>query len=163
MAAHGSTKNTATASSNETGSLKQSAVVIGETIRPVLLITKSVSRSAAGPFVRLIYQDVDKTVFYRIVVTNGGNVALTGITLTDSLTDLVATAHAVRPAWLSAAAQAMRRCHGGPNPAVNTATADSAETDPPVMASARVGTHGDVFGVQTGRLAITKVIDGGAG
>ena len=166
VAVNGQTTNTATAASTQTGPVRTSAVVVGRTIRPVLLITKAVSRSPAGPFIGLLYQTVGRLVYYRIVVTNGGNVPLTAVTLGDSLTDLAAHGcHA--PTTLAVGASftctyaALVTSH--PNPTINTATATSAQT-PSVKASATVvGLGGEVEDLTTGQLRITKVIDTAAG
>ena len=81
---------------------------------------------------------VGTAVTWRITVTNGGDVGLTGLALTDSRTDLVA-AGCVVPASL-AAGESYTCTYAGtaaPGTVENTATATAAGT-PPATASARV-------------------------
>ena len=166
VAPDGQRTNTATAASIETGSVKTSAVVVGRTITPVLLITKTVSRSPFGPFVEEVSQIVGKLVYYRIVVTNAGNVPLTSVTLTDSLTDIAARGCAVFKGSLAVGAsftcQYATIVAAHPAPAINTAIATSAETPPSDASATVVPLDGHVFGL-TSALAITKVIATGAG
>ena len=162
VAAQGQKTNTATASSTQTGSVKTSAVVVGRTITRILLITKGVSLDPAGPFIGLVYQTGGKLAYYQITVSNAGNVPLTGITLADSLTDLVArgcvikTTLAVGASFTCTYSAIVAK---GPSLTINTATATSVGT-PAVQASATViGLGGGVEGDTTvGRLRITKVI-----
>ena len=78
-APHGQTTNTATAFSAETSPpVRSSAVVVARTRQPVLTITKSVGHAHDGPYFGLIYETIGKLVYYRITVTNDGNVPLTG-------------------------------------------------------------------------------------
>jgi uncharacterized repeat protein (TIGR01451 family) len=53
--------------------------------RPAISITKGVSLDGNPPFDPSVTANVGSTVHYRVVVTNTGNVTLTGVTLTDSL------------------------------------------------------------------------------
>ncbi len=53
-----------------------------------LSITKGVALSASGPFTAGLSTTVGTTVYYEIVVTNTGNVALTDVTLVDDHTTL---------------------------------------------------------------------------
>ena len=55
-----------------------------------LRVRKAVGLSADGPFVNILTVAPGTTVHYRITVTNTGNVALTGVTLSDNTFDLVA-------------------------------------------------------------------------
>ena len=56
---------------------------------PGFTVDKGVSLSANGPFVGELTTTTGTTVHYRITITNTGNVALTGVTLSDNTFDLV--------------------------------------------------------------------------
>src|SRR5207247_596910 len=117
---------------------------------PALAITKGVSLSAGGPFTASVTTTAGTTVFYRIVVTNTGNVALTGVTLTDSLSAL---AGCTIPTTLAVGASFACDYTGTAvmGTTTNTATADSNET-PAVSASATV----NAAAPNAPALAITK-------
>jgi len=106
--------------------------------RPDLAITKGVSLTNGSGYVASVTTTVGTTVFYRIHVSNTGNVPLTGVTLTDSLFDLVAKGCTI-PTTL--AVDASFNCDYSSTAVVgtttNTATADSNQTDS-VSASATV-------------------------
>src|SRR5207247_39635 len=111
-------------------------------------ITKGVSLSAGGPFTASVTTTAGTTVFYRIVVTNTGNVALTGVTLTDSLSAL---AGCTIPTTLAVGASFTCNYTGTAvvGTTTNTATADSNET-PAASARATVNV------ASAPALAITK-------
>jgi hypothetical protein len=161
FAVKGTTVNTATGSSFETGPRRASATVVGFS-NPQLTITKGVAATAAGPFVGDIFAMFGTLAHYSITVTNSGNVPLTGVTLADTKTDLsgctipaslaVGASFTCTPTLFLPAASVT---------IVNTATADSAETDP-VSASATVHVlWQDNFDLIAGRLRITKQVSGG--
>ncbi len=124
----GTQTNTATADSNETGPDSDGASYFGSS--PVLTVVKDVGPSATGPWSDSITVAVGANVYYRITVTNNGNVALTGITVSDPT---VSTAGC---SWTSPLGVGLNTsCVVGPVTAVagtqtNTATADSNETGP---------------------------------
>ena len=76
--------NTATADSEETGPDEDTATVTVEAA-PGFTVDKGVSTSEAGPFIDEITVQTGTTVFYRITITNTGNVELTGVTLSDNI------------------------------------------------------------------------------
>jgi hypothetical protein len=78
----GTTENTATGDSEETGPDSDTATVTVEAA-PGFTVDKGVWTSASGPFVDKITVQIGTTVFYRITITNTGNVDLTGVTLND--------------------------------------------------------------------------------
>ena len=115
-------------------------------------ISKGVSTSANGPFVSNLTVYEGTTVYYRIVVSNPGDSDLTGITLTDSLVADLTAAGCTIPDTLAAGASfpcdySLVAVRGT---TTNTATADSAETDPPVTDSTTV------VGLRPPVLTITK-------
>ncbi len=126
----GHVDNTATADSTETAPVDDSARVLA-TQSPGLSVTKGVGLAADGDFSSSLTTSVGTTVYYEIVLSNTGNVTLTGVTLADSLYALADLGCAV-PSTLavggsytctySVAAKA--------GSTENTATADSAQTDP---------------------------------
>ena len=140
MAVRGTTTNTATADSAETDPpVHDSTTVIG--LRPPhITITKGVRADPAADFVTDLVVPVGTTVTYRITVTNASDVAVDGITLVDDHTDLSALAGCGIPASLAPGASFSCTYSAVvvAGTVENTATADSAETDPPVSASARV-------------------------
>ena len=89
VAAVGTTTNTATADSNETTAVNDSATVT-VAAAPGLAIEKGVSLTNGSGYGPSLTTSVGTTVYYRIHVSNTGNVALSGVTLVDSLFDLVA-------------------------------------------------------------------------
>jgi hypothetical protein len=78
----GTTENTATGDSEETGPDSDTATVT-VAAAPGFTVDKGVSTSAAGPFTDSLTVQTGTTVFYRITITNTGNVDLTGVTLND--------------------------------------------------------------------------------
>ncbi|HSO28617.1 MAG TPA: hypothetical protein VLS28_01825 [Candidatus Sulfomarinibacteraceae bacterium] len=98
---------------------------------PALAIDKGVSLTNGSGYGPSVTTTVGTTVYYRIHVSNTGNVALTGVTLTDSLFDLVAKGCTIPT---SLAVGASFDCDYSDTAAVgtrtNTATADSTETAP---------------------------------
>ena len=128
--------NTATADADETTPVTDSATVTG--LRPPILGIAKAVRSATTDYTTDLVVPVGTAVTWRITVTNGGDVGLTGLALTDSRTDLVA-AGCVVPASL-AAGESYTCTYAGtaaPGTVENTATATAAGT-PPATASARV-------------------------
>jgi fimbrial isopeptide formation D2 family protein len=85
----GTTENTATGDSEETGPEDDTATVIVEAA-PGFTVDKGVWTDSDGPFVDEITVQIGTTVYYRITITNTGNVDLSGVTLSDSVYDLVA-------------------------------------------------------------------------
>jgi len=126
----GETVNTATADSEETGPEDDSATVTGTTT-PGLQIRKGVSTNADGPFVNIVNVAPGTTVYYRITVTNTGNVDLTGVTLSDNTFDLVAKGCTI-PTTLAVGASfdCDYSAVSAETSTINTATADSNETEP---------------------------------
>jgi uncharacterized repeat protein (TIGR01451 family) len=131
----GTTTNTATADSNETPAASASATVIVPAA-PALAVTKGVSLNAAGPFVASLNTTPGTTVWYQIVVTNTGNVPLTGITLTDSL-GLPAFCTVPPTLAVGASFTCVYSRVAVQGTTTNTATADSNQT-PPATAQATV-------------------------
>jgi fimbrial isopeptide formation D2 family protein len=128
----GTKTNTATADSAETEPVDDSATVKVEAA-PSMTIDKSVSLAADGPFVDSLAVQVGTQVFYRIVITNTGNVELTGLSLEDDVFDLTGTTCDTNLPT-SLAVGASFTC-GYSDTAVegtthNTATADSVQTPP---------------------------------
>ena len=74
IAVEGTQDNTATADSNETGQDSDNASYFGA--NPALSVLKS--ETSTGPY------SVGDTINYDIVVTNTGNVTLTGVTAVES-------------------------------------------------------------------------------
>ena len=126
----GETVNTATADSEETGSEEDTATVTGTTT-PDIGIRKAVGLSADGPFVNILTVEPGTTVFYQITVTNTGNVALTGVTLTDNTFNLAAKGCTI-PATLAVGASfnCVYSSVSADTQTVNVATVDSNETPP---------------------------------
>ncbi len=98
---------------------------------PALTVDKGVSLSASGPFVASLTTTTGTTVYYRITITNTGNVALSGVTLTDNTFDLVAKGCTI-PTTLAVGAH--YDCNytdvAATGTKVNIATGDSEETGP---------------------------------
>ena len=124
----GTTTNTATADSTETTSVNDSATVTVASA-PGLTIDKGVSLTNGSGYGPSLATAVGTTVYYRIHVSNTGNVALGGVTLVDSLFDLVAKGCTI-PTTLAIGGSF--NCDYSDVAKVgtttNTATADSAET-----------------------------------
>ena len=84
----GTTTNVATADSDQTAPVTDSATVTVEAV-PGLTIDKGVSLSETGPFNPSLTTTAGETVYYKIQVSNTGNVPLTGVTLGDTLFNTV--------------------------------------------------------------------------
>ncbi len=127
----GKVDNTATADSNETTPVDDSASVPA-VYEPGISITKLVSTDGEE-FFHQVTANVGQELQYRIVVENTGNVTLTQLTLADNLyNDLLASFCDDRPATLPVGQSFTCEYH---TDAVigtwqNTATTDSAETNP---------------------------------
>ena len=148
----GTVDNTATADSTETPSVDDSATVPAVQ-NPVLALTKGVSLSADGDFVPELTTTVGETVHYQIVVSNTGNVTLTGVSLSDSLFDLIEEGCTI-PATLAVGASFTCAYTDAANPwwTENIATADSAETAP-------VADSATVYAPPPTALVIRKLLD----
>jgi uncharacterized repeat protein (TIGR01451 family) len=131
QASCGTIFNSATVNAANGGPVNVGRVPIGVNcpVNPALLVEKGVSLSPGGPFVSSVTTTVGTTVYYRITVTNTGNTTLTGITLKDTLG---LPASCVIPSTLAPGASFTcdytRVATAGTT--VNTATADSDQTDP---------------------------------
>jgi len=79
----GKVDNTATATSDQTTPVEDSATVPAAQA-PNLSVTKGVSTTGDGDFAASVNTIAGATVYYHIVVSNIGNVTLTGVTLADS-------------------------------------------------------------------------------
>ena len=142
VAGAGTVRNTATVDTAESGPASAYATVTGTSTPnpPSLAITKGVRSSpTTGAYTSSVTVFAGTTVYYRITVTNNGAVALSGITLTDDLTDLV-VAHCAIPTALAVSASftCVYSAIAALGPTTNTATANSHETDHPETASATV-------------------------
>jgi uncharacterized repeat protein (TIGR01451 family) len=129
VAETGTLVNTATVDSEETGPEDDDATVVGEAA-PSLSIVKSVSTSADGPWSNQIAVQTGTPVYYQVIVTNTGNVDLTDLSLVDDTYDLPADCvpdGALAPGDSFTCAYSAVAETGT---TVNTATADSAETEP---------------------------------
>jgi uncharacterized repeat protein (TIGR01451 family) len=65
--------------------------------RPGFTVDKGVSLSASGPFLPSLNVGTGTLVHYRITITNTGNIPLTGVTLSDSIFNLVTKGCTVPP------------------------------------------------------------------
>ena len=112
----------------DTGTAKVNAAPAPE---PGFTVDKGVSLSADGPFVAELTTTTGTTVYYRITITNTGNVALTGVTLSDNTFDLVAKGCTI-PTTLAVGAH--YDCDysdvAATGTKVNIATGDTEETGP---------------------------------
>ena len=130
VAETGTLVNTATADTAETPEDTDDATVIATPPNaPGLSVVKSVSLSADGPWVDSLAVQTGTTVYYRITITNTGNVGLTAVTLTDNEFNLV-TEGCVIPTTLAVGVH--YDCNysnvAETGTLVNTATGDSEET-----------------------------------
>ena len=99
----GTTTNIATGDTNQTGPDTGTAKVnAAPAPAPVLAFDKGVSLSADGPFAASLTTTTGTTVHYRITVTNTGNVALHGVTLSDDTSTWSPRAAPSRRPWPSA-------------------------------------------------------------
>ena len=128
-----STTNTATADSNETGPETDDATVnpVAQQAAPSFNVDKTVALSATGPWANQVNVLTGTTVFFKITVTNTGDEDLTGIIVVDD-THTFTAGECTIPATLAIGAHfdciysaaAVTGTH------VNTATADSGQTEP---------------------------------
>ncbi|MEO8437920.1 MAG: SpaA isopeptide-forming pilin-related protein [Chloroflexota bacterium] len=95
---------------------------------PGLTVDKGVSLSADGPFIASVNTTVGTTVYYRITITNTGNVPLTGVTLTDDKTTLTCSVPGTLAVGASFDCNYSTTAVLGTT--VNVATGDSEETGP---------------------------------
>src|SRR3954454_2779886 len=104
---------------------------LSETAAPGFDVDKGVSLSADGPFSANLDTTAGTTVHYRITITNTGNVALTGVTLSDNHFDLAAACDTPIPTTLAVGAH--YDCNytdvAVAGTTTNVATGDTAETD----------------------------------
>src|SRR6478752_7280541 len=131
VATTGTTTNIATGDSTETDSDTGTATVTANPApAPALNVRKAVGVSADGPFINVLNVAPGTTVHYRITVTNTGNVALTGVTLTDNTFDLVAKGCTI-PTTLAVGASfdCDYSAVATTGTTTNIATGDSTETD----------------------------------
>src|SRR4051812_9228002 len=147
----GSVVNVATGDSEETPA-EQDTVTVPGTQTPGLLVEKSATESS--------FDTVGDVLHYSYVVTNTGNVTLTGVTLVDDQ-EPVDCAPTVLPATLApgasftcTATHTVTQADLDAGSVVNVATADSAETD-------QVTDTVSVPETQTPALALEKSITGG--
>ena len=158
--------NTATADSNQTGPVSDSAQVPLVGITPAIAIDK-VFLNVTGGDGDALADAVGDVLNYTVTVTNAGNVTLTGVTVVDPLTGQSISGVTLAPGASQTyntsytLTQADLDNHGGgDNDIDNTATADSNETGP-VSDSAEV----PLVGI-TPAIAIDKVflnVTGGDG
>ena len=135
-AAAGDKVNTATITEGpcdeEDGCSDDSTVTVVIPAKPGLTIDKGVSLSASGPFAASLTTTTGTTVYYRIRITNTGNVPLSAVSLTDSLFNLATVCSSPVPTTLAVAAS--YDCTYSDTAKVgtrtNTATVDSEETQP---------------------------------
>ncbi len=129
----------------------QDSVTVPGVQRPAISITKGVSLFAIGPWGPSETVAVGSTVYYRVVVTNTGNVTLTGVTLTDDV--VPGLGGCAVPATLvpndSFTCDYTDTVVLGTT--VNTATADAVQVDP-------VEDTASVLGVQP-NLDVVKTVD----
>ncbi len=131
----GNIDNTATADSNETGSLDASATV-PLVYDPMLTVAKTFDNVTGGNGDALA-NAVGDVLNYTVTVTNTGNVTLTGVSVTDPLTGqnvsgatLAPGAHQDFNTSYTLTQADLDSQGGGDGDMDNTATADSNETGP---------------------------------
>ena len=114
---------------------------------PGFTVDKGVSLSADGPFVANLTTTTGTTVHYRITITNTGNVALTGVTLSDDTFDLAAKGCTV-PTTLAVGAH--YDCNytstAVTGTTTNIATGDTDQTGPDTGTATVVAGAGEVSG-----------------
>lgn len=81
----GSVYNTATADSEETDPISDSVTVLLTQV-PQLSISKEVSDDGSN-WVEKVWVGINETVYFRVRLTNGGNVTLTDLSVEDSMAD----------------------------------------------------------------------------
>ncbi|MFL5707475.1 MAG: hypothetical protein ACJ77Y_00615 [Chloroflexota bacterium] len=122
---------------------------LNETAAPGFTVDKGVSLSADGPFAANLNTTVGTTVHYRITLTNTGNVALTGVTLSDNHFDLSTKCDTPIPTTLAVGAH--YDCNytdvAVAGTTTNVATGDTAETDSDTGTATVVVTTGPRFTV----------------
>jgi uncharacterized repeat protein (TIGR01451 family) len=122
----GSVTNTATADSNETDPITAQATV-------TYLPPETPAFTLAKTALPTKYSAVGNVISYSYLVTNTGNVALTGVTVTDNKAATVScpkTTLAVGEAMTCTASYTIVQGDINAGSVTNTATADSNETDP---------------------------------
>ncbi|PHN00646.1 DUF7507 domain-containing protein, partial [Flavilitoribacter nigricans] len=146
---NGSVMNTATADSDETDPVDDSETVVVDGT-PLLDLTKVADVTT--------YDEVGDIITYTFTATNNGNVTLTNVTIVDPLPGLSALS-CTQPATLApgeslvcTATYSITQSDLDNGTVMNTATADSDETDP-------VDDSETVTAVQTPVLNLTKVAD----
>jgi uncharacterized repeat protein (TIGR01451 family) len=128
---------------------------------PHLTLTKQVATSASGPWSSSASIASPTTVYYRLVVTNDGNVTISGVTITDPLAGTLSCDRS-QPADL--AAGATMTCNGShavtqaeldAAPFTNTASASGTYEGKPIDSnSASAG----VNRIQGPHLALTNIV-----
>ncbi len=124
--------NTATADSTETDQVTaQAQVIITSSENPAISVIKSVSTDAGGPFGESVTVVAGTTVYYQIIMTNTGNIPLTGSTLIDNQFDINALCGAPTPDPLPVGESFTCQYSGiaSEGTLVNTATADTDQTE----------------------------------
>ncbi|WP_262510359.1 DUF7507 domain-containing protein [Flavilitoribacter nigricans] len=146
---NGTVMNTATADSDETDPVDDSETVTAVQT-PVLNLTKIADV--------MTYDEVGDIITYTFTATNNGNVTLTNVTIVDPLPGLSALS-CTQPATLApgeslvcTATYSITQTDLDNGSVMNTATADSDETDP-------VDDSETVTAVQTPVLNLTKIAD----
>ncbi len=134
----GTTTNTATADSSETAQVTDPAVYTVASA-PAMTVVKEISDNGGTTWQDAdtapgVAFDLGDTVDYKLVVTNTGNVGLTGVTLSDSLYTLVSSLGGATACTIptTLAVGGSFTCYAHTTATVgtttNTATADSTET-----------------------------------
>jgi gliding motility-associated-like protein/uncharacterized repeat protein (TIGR01451 family) len=149
----GSVLNTATAS----GTAPDGAVVedndsatVTAVQSPAIAITKTADPAT--------YDAVGQTITYTLVVTNTGNVTLTGVTVTDPLTGMNVTIPSLAPGATQAFTEtyAITQADLDAGQVVNTATASGTAPDGSTVEDSDSAT---VTAVQSPAIAVTKTAD----
>ena len=130
----GDIDNTATADANETGPVSDSEAVDLEAAAAILLDKQVTAVDAAGDGV---LNAAGEIVTYDLVVTNGGNTTLTGVTVKDPLTGADVAIGTLAPGQSETVATSYKLTQkdlnnngGGDGDIDNTATANANEVDP---------------------------------
>lgn len=97
-----------------------------------LNVSKGASSSESGPFTSALSIATGATVWYRVVVTNTGAQALTGLTFTDSMVDGLPETCDPLPASLATGESytCIYSVEAADGTTVNTVTVDSDQTEP---------------------------------
>ncbi len=125
----GTTVNTATADSAQTDP-SQAQATVNAAAQPGLSITKGVSLTNGSGYGSSVVTNPGTTVYYRVVVTNTGNVPLTGVTLADNVVPGLGGCSVPSSLAVGAFFTCDYSIAAPVGTTVNTATADSAQTDP---------------------------------